>query len=193
MTETSAEPILAIRGLVAAYRTTRGDSRAVDGVDLTVRRGEILGIAGESGCGKSTLAISVLGLLRPPGRVLAGEAIFRPRHGDPVDLLNCDPRALRAIRWSRLAYLPQASMNSLNPVARVRDQFLDVMREHGYDRATKERVVELLGEVGLSASVADMYPHELSGGMRQRVLMAMAVALEPDLLVADEPTTALDV
>ncbi len=193
MFETS--PVLEIRDLVVHYRTTRGEVAAVDGVDLTVNRGEILGIAGESGCGKSTMAVAILGLIRAPGYIVRGEVIFHPDGGEPVDLLKLPERELRAIRWGKLSYLPQASMNSLNPVARVRDQFIDVMREHGEtDNAQmRERIVELLGEVGLEPAVAEMYPHELSGGMRQRTLMAMAVSLSPDLVIADEPTTALDV
>jgi peptide/nickel transport system ATP-binding protein len=121
--------------------------------------------------------------------------IFHPDGGEPVDLLKMPERELRTIRWGKLSYLPQASMNSLNPVARIRDQFVDVMREHGEsDNARmRNRIVELLGEVGLEPAVAEMYPHELSGGMKQRTLMAMAVSLNPDLLIADEPTTALDV
>ncbi len=193
MFETS--PVLEIRDLVVHYRTTRGEVAAVDGVDLTINRGEILGIAGESGCGKSTMAVAILGLIRAPGYIVRGEVIFHPDGGEPVDLLKLPERELRAVRWGKLSYLPQASMNSLNPVARVRDQFMDVMREHGEtDNAQmRDRIVELLGEVGLEPAVAEMYPHELSGGMRQRTLMAMAVSLSPDLVIADEPTTALDV
>jgi peptide/nickel transport system ATP-binding protein len=190
-----SSPVLEIRDLVVHYRTTRGEVAAVDGVNLTVNRGEILGIAGESGCGKSTMAVAILGLIRAPGYVVRGEVIFHPERGEPVDLLKMPERDLRAIRWGKLSYLPQASMNSLNPVARIRDQFIDVMREHGEsDNARmRSRIVELLGEVGLEPAVAEMYPHELSGGMKQRTLMAMAVSLNPDLLIADEPTTALDV
>ncbi len=190
------EPILEVKDLLVQYRTTRGDVTAVDGVDLTVNRGEILGIAGESGCGKTTLAVSILGLLRPPGYVRDGQVLFHPDKGESVDLLTCPPRQLRAIRWRNLSYLPQGSMNSLNPIARVKDQFIDVMEEHGEKgnkSGIRDRIDLLLGEVGLEPSVADMYPHELSGGMKQRVLMAMAIALNPDLVIADEPTTALDV
>src|SRR5690606_37045124 len=187
-------PVLEVRDLVVKYRTTRGDNTAVDRVNLTVNRGEILGIAGESGCGKSTMAVSILRLLRPPGFIDGGEVIFRPRERDPVDLLDTDERELRMIRWRNLSYLPQGAMNSLNPVARIREQFVDVMKQHGVpDEGINDRIIELLGQVGLGANVAEMYPHELSGGMKQRVIMAMVVALEPDLVIADEPTTALDV
>jgi peptide/nickel transport system ATP-binding protein len=191
----SAEPVLQIRDLEVHYRTTHGDVAAVDGVDLTVRRGEILGIAGESGSGKSTLAVALLRLLRPPGYVAGGEIAFHPRGSAPVDLLALDERRLRALRWRNLSYLPQGSMNSMNPVMRVSDQFRDVIVEHGGDRRAEigTMVPRLLRQVGLDDHVARMYPHELSGGMKQRVLMAMSIALEPDLVVADEPTTALDV
>ncbi|MEQ4204165.1 ABC transporter ATP-binding protein [Actinopolymorpha sp. B9G3] len=191
----AAEPVLEVKGLEVHYRTTHGDVAAVDGVDLTVRRGEILGIAGESGSGKSTLAVALLRLLRPPGYVVGGEIAFHPAGSPSVDLLSVDERRLRALRWRTLSYLPQGSMNSMNPVMRVADQFRDVIVEHGVDRHSdvNAMIPRLLRQVGLDSNVARMYPHELSGGMKQRVLMAMSIALEPDLVVADEPTTALDV
>ena len=169
--------------------------QAVRSLALSVRRGEILGIAGESGSGKSTLAVALLRLLKPPGQVTGGTITFRPRDGEPVDLLRVQGSELRALRWRSLSYLPQGSMNSLNPVMRIHDQFADVIVEHAPDRAgqIEETVRRLLGQVGLEPRVARMYPHELSGGMRQRVLMAICIALEPDLVIADEPTTALDV
>jgi peptide/nickel transport system ATP-binding protein len=186
--------LVEINDLRVHYRTTKGDVAAVDGVDLAIRRGEILGIAGESGSGKTTLAVALLRLLRPPGYVAGGEIVFRPRGSPPVDLLKLDERRLRALRWRTLSYLPQGSMNSMNPVMRVADQFRDVILEHRKDRRDVDAMIRrLLRQVGLDENVARMYPHELSGGMKQRVLMAISIALEPDLVVADEPTTALDV
>jgi peptide/nickel transport system ATP-binding protein len=187
--------VLEINGLEVTYRSTRGDVQAVRDLDLNVRRGEILGIAGESGSGKSTLAVALLRLLKPPGHVTGGSVMFKPAGRSPVDLLKVDGEELRVLRWSALSYLPQGSMSSLNPVMRVHDQFRDVILEHAPGRkdSLKELIPRLLGQVGLEPRVARMYPHELSGGMKQRVLMAIAVSLEPDLIIADEPTTALDV
>ena len=206
--------VLDIRDLDVRYRTVRGDIAAVDGVDLQVKRGEILGVAGESGCGKSTMATTVLGLLRAPGYLAGGSASFGRADGTSLEILGAAESTLRRLRWRHLAYLPQGSMNSLNPVMRIHDQFADVMLQHGWTpdnsaesesggrsrsrsrrqaAALREHVVELLAEVGLDPSVAEMYPHELSGGMKQRVIIAMSVALRPELLIADEPTTALDV
>lgn len=201
------DAILRIRDLTVKYRTESGEVTAVDHVDLDVHRGEILGVAGRSGCGKSTMATTVLGLLRPPGYVAGGSALWRGDDGGTLDVIKTRESGLRSFRWRHLALLPQASMNSLNPVSRVRDQFEDVMLQHGWRpssaggrltrrarRSSLGRTIEgLLEQVGLDGSVAHMYPHELSGGMKQRVVIAMAVALEPDLLIADEPTTALDV
>ncbi len=187
--------LLEIDGLRVYYHTVGGTARAVDGVKLSVNRGEILGIAGESGCGKSTLAAALLRLTRPPGYIAGGRVSFAPAGRSPVDLLQIDEQELRAVRWRYLSYIPQGSMNSLNPVMRVIDQFVDVMIEHGTTSAQEARaaVPNLLREVGLGAHVARMFPHELSGGMKQRVIIAMAIALKPDLVIADEPTTALDV
>ena len=191
----TAIPLLQIADLGVHYNTVGGVSRAVDGVSLEVARGEILGIAGESGCGKSTLANAILRLTRPPGHIAGGSIRFLPAEGKPIDLLAVDDARLRDIRWRHLAYIPQGSMNSLNPVMRIEDQFTDVMQEHGFGgaREAREKVPELLGQVSMGAHVARMYPHELSGGMKQRVIIAMAIALQPDLIIADEPTTALDV
>ncbi|TCC08106.1 ABC transporter ATP-binding protein [Kribbella soli] len=190
-----SESVLEINGLEVVYSTNRGDVKAVRGIDLDVRRGEILGIAGESGSGKSTLAVALLRLLKAPGKVTGGSVVFNPAGRSPVDLLKVHGEELRVLRWSSLSYLPQGSMSSLNPVMRVQDQFKDVILEHAPDRRNSlhEMIPRLLAQVGLEPRVAKMYPHELSGGMKQRVLMAIAVALEPDLVIADEPTTALDV
>ncbi|MFI5733505.1 ABC transporter ATP-binding protein [Kribbella sp. NPDC051587] len=192
---TDSGTVLEITGLDVTYSTSRGDVQAVRGLDLAVRRGEILGIAGESGSGKSTLAVALLRLLKPPGKVTAGSVMFHPAGRSPVDLLKVNGEELRVLRWSALSYLPQGSMSSLNPVMRVQDQFKDVILEHAPARKGEldTLIPRLLSQVGLEPRVGRMYPHELSGGMKQRVLMAIAVALEPDLVIADEPTTALDV
>jgi peptide/nickel transport system ATP-binding protein len=187
--------LLDIEDLKVYYDTVNGAAKAVDGVNLNVRRGEILGIAGESGCGKSTLTTALLRLTRPPGYIAGGSIMFHRMDGDPIDLLELSGEQLRAVRWRNLAYLPQGSMNSLNPVLRIKEQFLDVMLEHSSmgRRAAEKMIPDLLRQVNLEPYVARMYPHELSGGMKQRVTLAMAIALNSDLLVADEPTTALDV
>jgi len=189
------EPLLEVRDLRVYYRTVAGISRAVDGVDLEVRRGEILGIAGESGSGKSTLTTALLRLTKPPGFIAGGSVIFHPREGAPVDLMKLSDSQVREYRWRNLSYLPQGSMNSLNPVMKIEDQFVDVITQHSDipARKAREMVPSLLEQVGLDPHVARMYPHELSGGMKQRVIIAMSVALNSDLVVADEPTTALDV
>lgn len=185
-------PVLEVRGLEVSYPTTRGELKAVAGLDLTIARGEIVGLIGESGCGKTTTAMAVLRLLQPPGSVTAGTVTLN----GTTDLLALDEQALRALRWQELALVPQGALNSLNPLLRVRQQLFDVIRTHeGRVPRTQlvERMHELFSIVGLPTRVGQLYPHELSGGMKQRVCIAMATALQPSLLIADEPTSALDV
>lgn len=184
------DTLLDVRNLIAYYMTPTAPVRAVDNVSFNVTEKEILGIAGESGCGKSTLAYSILRLLKPPGYIRGGEVLFKGS-----DLLKIEEEELRRIRWKHISYIPQSSMNALNPVMRIEEQIGDAVRNH--EKISKgelrKRIEDLLVSVGLSPSVAHMYPHELSGGMRQRVVIAMAMALNPELIIADEPTTALDV
>ena len=169
---------------------------AVRGVDLTLRRGEVLGIAGESGCGKSTLAYALTRMLRPPAQLTSGSVRFHGRDGADIDVLGLGGAALRRFRWNRVAMVFQSAMNALNPVTNVRRQFADIFAAHRpemrrVDRDT--RTAELLEMVGIDPSRSTAFPHELSGGMRQRVVIAMALALDPEVVVMDEPTTALDV
>jgi oligopeptide/dipeptide ABC transporter ATP-binding protein len=185
-----------VSGLRVDYGDGPGAVHAVDGVDLVLRRGEVLGVAGESGSGKSTLAAAITRLLRPPGQVVSGEIRYWPRDGEPLDVLRLSPTELRAFRWAQLAIVFQSALNSLNPVLPLRAQLGDALTAHRPDMTARERdarVVQVMTMVGLPTDRADAYPHELSGGMRQRALIAMAVVLEPDILVLDEPTTALDV
>jgi peptide/nickel transport system ATP-binding protein len=186
--ETAA--LVELRGLCVDYGIGDRTIRAVDGVDLTIARGEILGLAGESGCGKSTVANAVMQILRPPGRVTGGEILFG---GENVAQKSSEE--LRCFRWRNVSMVFQSAMNALNPVMRVGDQFVDMMRahEHVSKRDALRRAGDLLELVGIDARRARAYPHELSGGMRQRVIIAMALALDPELVIMDEPTTALDV
>ena len=188
-----SEPLLRIEGLRTVFRGERGDVPAVDGVSLEVRRGQTLGIVGESGCGKSMLSLSVMRLVPTPGRVAAGRVVF-----DGQDLLGLSPRAMRDIRGNRIAMIFQEPMTSLNPVFTIGDQIGEAMRAHARTRSSSDiraRTIEALDRVRIPAAARrlDDYPHQLSGGMRQRVMIAMALACRPDLLIADEPTTALDV
>ena len=186
------EPLLAIRGLCVSFFTPAGAVPAVRGVDLELARGETLALVGESGSGKSVTAMTVLGLVDPPGRITAGQVCF-----DGRDVTQLESRELRSLRGRRIAMIFQEPMTSLNPVFTVGEQIAEVLRLHlGSPPAeARQRAVELLGRVGIPAAEerAGQYPHELSGGMKQRVMIAMALACEPDLLIADEPTTALDV
>jgi peptide/nickel transport system ATP-binding protein len=185
-TRTTAPALLELRGLTVDY----GKARAVDGVDLTIHEGEILGLAGESGCGKTTIANAVMQILRPPGRISGGGIVFRGE-----DLVGKSDEDLRRFRWRNVSMVFQSAMNALNPVMRVGDQFVDAMRAH--EHIDKKRALgqaeELLELVGIDPSRISAYPHQLSGGMRQRVIIAIALALNPELIVLDEPTTALDV
>jgi peptide/nickel transport system ATP-binding protein len=187
----NAQPVLALDGLCVAYDHPRGRIRAVDDVSFSLSPGERLGLAGESGSGKSTLALSILRMIKPPGHIESGVVRFL---GSPVSEL--DEEGMRALRLAGIALVPQGSMNSLNPVLRVGRQIADAFTDHGLTVGGEERqrrVAELLAQVGLPASVARMYPHELSGGMKQRACIAIAICLGPKVIIADEPTSALDV
>jgi peptide/nickel transport system ATP-binding protein len=182
--------LLRITGLEVSYG--REPRPAVDGVDLTVRRGHRVAIVGESGSGKSTTAAAAIGLLPGTGRVTGGSIEF-----DGEDITGAGERRLRLLRGRQIGLVPQDPMSNLNPVARVGRQIAETLVTHGLarGRAAKERAVELMTEAGIpdAARRARQYPHEFSGGMRQRVLIAIALACEPQLLIADEPTSALDV
>lgn len=183
-------PLLEVRDLQAYYRSMRGPVRAVDGVSLDVKPGEIFGIAGESGCGKSTLAKAMLRLHKPPAYIAGGSIRL-----NGTDITGLGEEEMRRLRGSAFAYIPQASMNALNPVMRIRDQIVDAISAHQRmpTDAMREKAAELLATVGLPPRAGRMFPHELSGGMKQRCVIAISIALGPRLLVADEPTTALDV
>jgi peptide/nickel transport system ATP-binding protein len=165
--------------------------RAVDDVSFSLRPRERFGLAGESGSGKSTMALAILRMIKPPGRIEGGEVWL-----EDVALSRLTPEAMRQLRLAGIAMVPQGSMNSLNPVVRLRDQIGDALADHGERlprRALTDRVRLLLSQVGLPAEVADKYPHELSGGMKQRACIAIAICLRPKVIIADEPTSALDV
>ncbi|MBX3013255.1 MAG: ABC transporter ATP-binding protein [Caldilineaceae bacterium] len=187
----AATPLLEIRDLHVHYHTEVGAVKAVSGVNLTLHKGERLALVGESGCGKTTLAMAIMRLTKPPARIVAGEILLNGR-----DLLRLNEEEMRLTRLNEVALVTQSAMNALNPVMRIEEQIIDGLEDHGVKQsklAARERVRSLLEHVGLKASVARMYPHELSGGMKQRVAMATATALKPKLIIADEPTSALDV
>ena len=182
-------PLLALRDLCVTYRTAAGDVPAVRGVNLSVDTGQILGVAGESGCGKSTLAATVL-RLSPANAKVTGQVLL-----DGEDVLTMKWGQLRAVRWAKTSIVFQGALHSLNPVRSVGDQVAEpiVLHEKLSDRKAAVRVQDLLEQVGLPARRASAYPHQLSGGQKQRVMIAMALACRPRLIIADEPTTALDV
>ena len=187
------QPLLRIEGLRTVFRSSMGDIAAVDGVDLDVPRGRTLGIVGESGCGKSMLSLSVMRLVPPPGRIAAGRVLLEGRN-----LLDLSAAEMRDVRGSRVAMIFQEPMTSLNPVHSIGWQITEAMRAHdkrASARELRDRAIAALQRVRIPSPERrfDDYPHQLSGGMRQRVMIAMALACKPALLIADEPTTALDV
>ena len=189
-------PVLSVRDLSIAYRTPAGDVRAVNQVSLDLHAGEVVGLVGESGSGKSTLAYGACRLLRAPAVITGGSVTYRGRRMPrPVDVMQLTPEQLTSLRWREIAIVFQSAMNALNPVLNVADQLEDVIRAHL--RLTRQQAADkaagLLDLVGISRARLRSYPHELSGGMRQRVMIAMALATDPEIVIMDEPTTALDV
>ena len=206
--------VLDVRHMTVEYAGASGAVRAVDDVSFALARGQILGLAGESGSGKSTLANAVARLLRPPAHIVGGEVLYYPRpdadtgmgtdggqdasepERRPVDVLGLTAGDLRAFRWRRLSLVFQSAMNALNPVLDIGTQITDVLQAHCPEMSRKsrqERAAELLRLVGIAPDRARSFPHELSGGMRQRATIAIALALHPEIIIMDEPTTALDV
>lgn len=186
-----SRPLLAVRDLSVEFPTETGVVRAVDHVNFSLPAGARLGVVGESGSGKSTTALALMRMIRPPGRVAGGSALL-----DGQDLLSLDGSAMRHARLREIAYVPQGAMNSLNPVATIGAQIADAVRAHERAPSRGEmarRVAEALASVDLEPKVARLYPHELSGGMKQRACIAIGLVLGPKLVIADEPTSALDV
>ncbi len=214
-TNVGTKTLLEVRNLSVDYSAASGAVHAVDKVSFSLKRGEILGLAGESGCGKSTMAYAITRLLRPPAYITGGEVLYYPPDGrersavisklsqgengatgGSIDILDLTPAQLRRFRWNELSIVFQSAMNALNPVLTVGTQIMDVLRTHRPDMSSEQRqrrAVELLNLVGIASDRLKSYPHELSGGMRQRAVIAIALALNPELIVMDEPTTALDV
>ncbi|MCU8504961.1 ABC transporter ATP-binding protein [Vibrio vulnificus] len=184
------DPVLQVRNLCVDYITDNGDFNAVKSVSFDIGRGEIFGLAGESGCGKSTIAFAINRLHKPPAFISGGEILFEGRN-----LLALSDQALSVLRWSEIAMVFQSAMNSLNPVLTIEEQFADVLRHHsGFsDTQAKDRAEKLLDLVNIPRHRLSEYPHQFSGGMRQRLVIAIALSLNPKLIIMDEPTTALDV
>ena len=197
--ENENDVLLSVEGLQTRFATDAGEVRAVDGVSLTVRRGETLALVGESGCGKSVSALSIMRLIPdPPGRISGGRIVFRDDSMDqPCDLLTLSDEQMRRIRGNRIAMIFQEPINALNPVFTVGEQIAEAVELHQKvgRRAARDAAVSMLRKVGIGdpETRVNEYPHRLSGGMRQRVMIAMALSCNPSLLIADEPTTALDV
>lgn len=219
-TSIGTKTLLEVKNLSVDYSAANGVVHAVDNVSFTLKRGEILGLAGESGCGKSTMAYAITRLLRPPAYITGGEVLYYPPEGrerspvvsklsrsggalengsaagGSIDILQLTSAQLRRFRWNELSIVFQSAMNALNPVLNIGTQIMDVLKTHrpemGPDQR-RRRAVELLNLVGIASDRLKSYPHELSGGMRQRAVIAIALALNPELIVMDEPTTALDV
>lgn len=214
VTNVGTKTLLDVRNLSVDYSAANGTVHAVDNVSFTLKRGEILGLAGESGCGKSTMAYAITRLLRPPAYITGGEVLYYPPEGrerspivsklsqsvgatdGSIDILQLSTSQLRRFRWNELSIVFQSAMNALNPVLTIGSQIMDVLKTHrpemGPDQR-RRRAIELLNLVGIASDRIRSYPHELSGGMRQRAVIAIALALNPELIVMDEPTTALDV
>jgi peptide/nickel transport system ATP-binding protein len=191
-TSAQGAPLLDVRGLKTSFNLYQGQVRAVTGVDFSVRRGEVLGLVGESGCGKSVTSLSIMRLISPPGKIEAGEVIF-----DGQDILKLSDAKMRELRGNRISMVFQQPTSALNPVRTVGYQIGEVLELHRNmkHKAARERALEMMRLVGIPDPQRRLnsYPHEMSGGMAQRVMIAMALACEPELLIADEPTTALDV
>jgi peptide/nickel transport system ATP-binding protein len=184
------EESLRIENLKAYYFVSNGVVKAVDSVSFVLHEGESLGIAGESACGKSTLGLSMMRMLQPPGKIVDGKIIL---HGTDV-LAMSEKEFTKKIRWKRMSMVFQGAMNALDPVYSVKDQLKEALMHHGFPQEKmEERIKEAVKQVGLDSSVINRYPHELSGGMKQRIVIAMALLLRPEFVIADEPTTALDV
>jgi peptide/nickel transport system ATP-binding protein len=190
--------LLEVRDLNTHFFTKRGPVKAVDGIGFTVAEGQTIGIVGESGCGKSVTALSIMGLIRLPGKVVGGEILYH-RRGEIIDLLKLDPQGkqMRSIRGNEIAMIFQEPMTSMNPLFTIGTQIMEsiILHQHLHKKKAREKAIEMLHKVGipLPEQRVDEYPHQLSGGMLQRAMIAMALSCHPSLLIADEPTTALDV
>ncbi|MDQ3835906.1 MAG: ABC transporter ATP-binding protein [Thermoproteota archaeon] len=181
-------PKLKVSNLKACYFTESGVVNAVDGVNFEMAEGESLGIVGESACGKSTLGAALMRSMQAPGKIVEGSILLEGKEITKLSSAEFDSK----IRWKRIAMVFQGAMNSLDPVYTVGSQLREILKEHNFEGKIEDKIAESLQQVGLDLSIAKRYPHELSGGMKQRVVIAMALLLSPEVLIADEPTTALD-